>query len=463
MERQNRLLSALSVVLLVIVAFLVLDWDRVDDEPRDLDGPATNDLFAYQTTDITRLVLTRPDGEVVFEQEEGQWKLTQPVVALAKASAVDAIVDRFESVRVEEKSLDGAAADYGLDDASRTTVRLEKADGTAFTVHIGKDTPIGYKTYAKVPGDDAVHLLDNQVGELVAKPVEDFRSREVLAFSPGGVTRIRLVQAGVETVLRKDDAGWWIGDTGPRADQKRVGDWLSAVSLMKAERFLDGQDASALGLESPAALVAVQDDGGTHTLRIGTRDELGANASAAEVPFRIANTDLLALLPADGWASPRLLDAQSWKVDALTLVLGADKLEVDRSSGAWAKAGGGEAGDIDTVVDAVLDLAVDRTATPTMSGSWGRITLGLGKDKLVVQIGDVVPGGRVAKEEAGGPAFVIPDASLATLADGLAGKLLPKPPPEGADPFGGGLGGGGDPFGGMNPEDILKQLGQMPE
>lgn len=457
MERQNRLLSILSVVLLVIVAFLVLDWDRSGEESQDLDGPATSDLFAYETADITKVSLARPAGEVVLELDEGQWKLTSPVVALAKASAVEAIVDRFQAVRVEERPLEGAEADYGLDEAARVTVRLEKADGTAFTVYVGKDTPVGYKTYAQLPGQAGAHLLDNQVGELVNKAVDDFRSREILSFAPGGATRVRLVQGSTETILRKDDAGWWLGEAGPRADGKKVADWLSAVSLMKAERFLDGAEATGLGLDTPAALVAIQDAGGTHTLRIGARDEAGANASAAEVPFRVSAADLATLLPEGGWASPRLLDAQTWKVDAVKLTLGEATFSASRKDGAWARDGGGEAGDVDTIVDAVLGLAVDRSGTPTMAGSWGRVEVGLGKDKLVVQIGDVVPGGRVAKEEAGGTAFVIPDASLATLADAQAGKLLPSAPPE-EDP--GGMG-GANPFAGQSPEEILKQLGEM--
>ncbi len=458
MERQNRLLSILSVILLVVVAVIVLDWQRLADEPKDLDAPPSRDLFAFESEAISRVSVKRADGELLFEREEGQWKMTKPVVALAKGSSVEAIIDRLAAVRIEDAVMSGPDADYGLDEAKRTELRLEKDDGTAFTVYIGKDTPVGYKSFAQVPGDPGTHLLDNQLATLLEKGPDDFRSKDVLAFSPGSVDRIRIVAGAVETVLRKDDTGWWLGDTGPRADGKRVADWMSAMSLLKADRFLDGQEPAALGLDNPALLVAVKDAGGTHTLRVGAADGDGANAAAADVAFRIAAADLDKLNPGEPWASARLVDTQSWKVDRVVVKLGDQSFEASRKDGAWQKPDGTAVETADTLIDAILDLAVDRSGSPTMAGSWGRVELGLGAEKLVVAIGDASPdGARVAKEEAGGPAFSIPAASLTLIKDGVDGKLPEKAP---ATPdFGGmegleGLGMGG------SPEEILKQLQQ---
>ncbi|MSQ00659.1 MAG: DUF4340 domain-containing protein [Myxococcales bacterium] len=438
------------------MAVIVLDWQRVADEPTDLDAPPSRDLFAFQSEAISRVSLKRATDELVFEREEGQWKMTSPVVALAKGSAIEAIIDRLAEVRIEDAVLTGPDADYGLDESNRTELRLEKDDGTAFTVYVGKDTPVGYKSFAQVPGDPDTHLLDNQLASLVSKGPDEFRSKDVLAFTPGSVDRIRIVAGAVETVLRKDDTGWWLGDTGPRADGKRVADWMSAVSLLKADRFLDGQEPGALGLDNPALLVAVNDAGGTHTLRIGPPDGDGANAAAADVAFRIAAADLDKLNPTEPWASARLVDTQSWKVDRIVVKLGDQSVEAARKDGSWQKPDGTAVDTADSLIEALLELAVDRSGSATMAGSWGRIELGLGAEKLVVAIGDAsVDGARVAKEEAGGPAFSIPAASLIILGDGVAGKLPDKA--QQTPDFGGmegleGLGMGG------SPEEILKRL-----
>lgn len=460
MDRQNRQLTLLSLVLLVMVAFVVLDWDRAEkDKPTDDNAPETHDVFDYQTAEIVKVTLKRPADTLTFEQKEGAWQITSPVVTLAEAGSVDAILSRFESLRIEDRDLPGAKADYGLDEASRIEVRLEKIDGTAFTAYVGHDAKVGYKSFGMIPGDDAAHVFDGQVGKLVSKSADEFRGRDVFSFSPSSVRRIRLVDAGVETVLRKDDIGWWIGDAGPRADDDKVGGYLSALSLVKVERFLDGQTVASLGLESPAGMVAIEDDNGTHTVKLSAADADGANAASGDVPVRVSAADRASMLPVDGWTSDRLFQVQSWKVDALTASAGAAKLEATRKDGSWLRADGTALDNASDLVDVLLDLPVDRTGTVSMAGSYGRVSLGIGKGKsIVVQIGDEVAGGRVAKDDGGGPAFVIPAASLALLTDAAAGKAPHKEEPaEDMD-----MGGGGMPPG-MDLDALLKSMGGPPQ
>ena len=61
-------------------------------------------------------------------------------------------------------------------------------------------------------------------------------------------------------------------------------------------------------------------------------------------------------------------------------------------------------------------------------------------------------GARVARDEAGGPAFLIPSASLATLEDALAGRIAPA-----EKPAGGPGGGGGEMPDGL--EEMLRGMG----
>ncbi len=458
MDRQNRQLTLLSLVLLVMVAFVVLDWDRSGEEkPSDDNAPETTDVFDYQPGEIVKVTLKRPADTVSFELKDGAWQITSPVVTLAEAGSVDGILTRFESLRMEERDLPGAKADYGLDEASRIEVRLEKIDGTAFTAYVGHDAKVGYKSFGMIPGDDAAHVFDGQVGKLVSKSADEFRGRDMFAFSPSSVRRIRLVDAGVETVLRKDDVGWWIGDTGPRADDDKVGAYLSSVTLVKVERFLDGQTIAALGLDSPVGTVAIEDDNGTHTVKLSAADADGVNAASGDVPVRLSAEDRATLLPADGWASDRLFQVQSWKVDAVAIALGTTKLELNRKDGSWLKADGSAIENASDIVDVLLDLPVNRTASVAMAGTYGRVSIGIGKGKaVVVQVGDeAAEGGRLAKEEGGGPAFVIPADTLALLSDAAAGKAPHKEEPV-ED-----MGGGGMPPG-MDLDALLKSMGGPP-
>jgi hypothetical protein len=426
-DRLNRQLTLLSVALLVIVAFLLLDWDRSEPSPSfDADAPPSHQLFDYEASTIVKVSLTQGDAKIELEQAEGAWQMVAPVATIAQASAVTAILDRFEDLRIEERALPGSPADYGLDGEKRIEVRLQQLDGTAFTVYVGEDAPVGYKSYAQVPGDESVHTLSSQVHGLVSKSADEFRGRDLLSFSPPSAERVRIVQGDREIVYRHDETGWWIGDTGPRASEKQISDYLAIVSGFKVERFLDGVKPADLGLDDPAASVTIKDAGGSQTLRIGQRDVDGAPAAVGDIPVRISATDLDVLLPTETWLATVLLEAKSWKVDAVTLQLGATKVELSRKAGSWKNAAGADAADGSAIVDALLALPVDRASTPKMVGEWGRVVVGLGSEKVTVKIGDPDgDGGRVARDEAGGPAFMIPAASLQVLADAAAGKLVP--------------------------------------
>ncbi len=417
MERQNRLLTTLAVVLLALVLVVVLDPRPEGEDPlAEDDAPPQSRLFEYEKDDVKAITIVDAAGEVRFEKAELEWRMVRPKDAAVDVTKVTAIVDRFADLKIEDRVLEGEASSYGLGADQRRELRIEKSDGTALSVFLGKDAPVGYRSYASRTAEGGAQLLSSRVGDLLGKGADDFRSRELLDFAATGARRVRVVDGSTELVLRRDDRGWWIGDGGPRADSEKVRAWLSDLSAMKVESFLDGQSPSALGLDTPAASVTVEDDGGSHTLRIGARDASGAAAIAGEVPVRVSATDLDRLLSTSGYVSSVLLDVQTWQVESVELRLGERNLVASRKDGEWTRADGTKLDTVPDLLDAIKAGVVDRSAAPTFAGNWGRIALGLGGDKgEVVSIGDAVAGGRVARDEAGGPAFLVPQDTL----DGL--------------------------------------------
>jgi hypothetical protein len=87
-----------------------------------------------------------------------------------------------------------------------------------------------------------------------------------------------------------------------------------------------------------------------------------------------------------------------------------------------------------------------------MAGDGGRVVIGLGESRVTVKIGDPdKTGARVARDEAGGPAFLIPPDSLKTLEDAVEGRI------EAAPSAGGGHGADGEMPDGL--EELLRGMG----
>ena len=424
MERQNKLLTALSVILLVLVAIVMIVRDKVADGPKsvDVDAIPQDDLFSWKSDEVTSLVIARAEGEIRFEKKEGVWKMMAPRETAVEEEKVSAIVDRFADLEIEARSLGGGVADYGLDATKRIEVRFGTTAGASNSVFIGSETGIGYKTYGSRTADGGVSLLSSKVRTVVDVQADDFRSKKLLDARSYSVRRIRIKDGADEIILRKDDSGWWIGDTGPRADSEAVSAWLSAATGAEAASFLDGKSPSELGLDNPISVVSIEDDAGTHELKLGARDADGAAAlTEAESPVRVDTNDIDALLKKTGWISAKLLPVESWKVESVDLALGDKTYVAKRADGQWKGADDVEKEGVSDLVDAVRDAVVDRSGAPTFVGAWGTLKFGLGEGKeAMVRIGDELPaGGRVAKDDAGGPAFVIPTPVI----DELLGKI----------------------------------------
>lgn len=417
MERQSRLLTILSLVLLVLVALVVYGKDP-KDKGGDDDEPPSSPWFDGKKDDVERLTLKNPKGESTFEKKDGAWQMTAPRALPIEDSKVTEVLDRVSGVEVQERDLGADLARYGLDPAARAELTLTMADGKSATLYVGKDTPVGYRSYVATAADGPALVGSTRISELAQRGPDDFRSPVVWKASAATAKRIRIEDGDRTVVLRKDDHGWWLGDDGPRAGEAAVDEWLGKAEALRVASFLDDADPANLGLTTPSGRLVVEDGGGTHELRLGARAGEGVAAQADGAPVRLAN-DALELLKVDGWADSRLLPVRKWQLDAIEVQLGDKARRFTRMDGSWQDADGKPA-EVDALLDAIDGATADRATVGVAApaSAWGRIVLAEGetrKESLV--LGPTGPeGSHAAKEDAGGPPFLVPQATIEAIA-----------------------------------------------
>lgn len=423
MERQNRLLTGLALLLLVFVGIVVLQ-DRLGgdvDRTVDLDEPRRRDLFDFETDQVVRISLTSAGGALVFEKVDGGWKMTAPREVPVDEFKVSELVSRFGSIEAEERPLSGELAGFGLDEAQRVEISFAASDGKTWTAWVGTDTAVGYRSYALRSLDGEPVLLTSEVAELVRRTPDDFRSKDLWTLSVGTARRARVDAPEGSVVLRKDDHGWWLGDEGPRADEGAVRDWLYRLESLRGESFVDQPDRAALGLEPAYARITVEDDAGTHELRLGPPDPLGRAASGLADVMRL-RADEEDPVKLEGWTSSRLVPVRRMQVDRLELTFGDRSRTWTRKDGAWTTADGAAAEGVDPLLDALEQVPADRAATGVAapSGAWGRVVLAEGDTRReTVELGPAgADGTHPARDLAGGPPFLVKAADLQPLLAG---------------------------------------------
>ncbi len=412
MEKQNRLLTILAVFLLALVAVAVL-WkdDGRDDAFKDPNAPPTHKLAAVESGDVVKLTLTAASGPLAFDKSSGAWKMTAPTEMAVEAGKVSEIVDRLIGVDVEERDLTGDAGGYGLDAASRVEVKMEKADGTAFTVFVGKDSTVGWKSYVSESDGGPALLASARLSDLVRKSRDDFRSKDVWQISAGTAKRIRITTQAADVVLRKDDHGWWLGDTGPRVDEVHMQEWLDRASGLKADHFAD--DVASM---DAFATLTVEDADGTHDLKLLAASDDGVRVAGSQA---VLKPDSASMVQVDAWLSPTLLPVREAQVDGVEIRLGDKSARFARTDGVWTDSTGKPAQMVEGLLAAIGGTAADRSS-PVVGGvaaPWGKIILSEGAARAEsVVFGDVMGDSRVVTDAAGGPPFLVQAADLSALA-----------------------------------------------
>lgn len=436
MERQNRLLTLSIIVLLLLVGAVVIDNNTNGGKKRndDPDAPATHELVDYKPDEVATLTIQNGGAEPLkFEKTAGEWTVVAPKQVAIDASKVAEIVDRFDPVLVEERTLNGDPASYGLDAASRAQVTFATADGRSWSVWVGKETTVGFGTYVQTADGGPVGIAQKHIADLVHRALDDFRTKTLWTFSSGTARRITIAQGADRVVLRKDDHGWWLGDEGPRVDDAAVTDWLQKADLLRADGFVDDGPSDL----PSAAVLTIEDADGTHTLSMGDVDGdsvlVKADAPLARVPASARE-----LVKLTGWPGTSLMTVRKFQVDSIAVQLGELKTTFVKTDGVWKGADGKPSALAEGLLDTIERTKADRSAVPTGDAAgWGTITLSesaAGTPHVEsLSVGAVDTSGefarRVVRDAAGGPAFLVLQADLDVIT-GVARGTLPalKPP-----------------------------------
>jgi len=275
--------------LLVVCGLLAFpDGESTQPQPEGFLGPLPTDS-------IDRLTLTTAEATLEAHQRGDSWLLTQPVPSAGDATVLEDLVASVSRWRVTATLSSASPADHGLV-PPEYSLQLQRIDGTAPTLHIGAVAPGGAHTYARVD-EGAVLILEGNVTDLLSRPLEYYRRRDLFVQSDAGVSRIDW-QVGSNTwTAQRDGYGVWglpEHDTPTRTGA--IEGFFAALKATQLESFQDGLEPSAAGLEPPIGRVVLSGSDGEWELLIGP-EKLGGTLVKTSDGLVGTIGDLDSLLP----------------------------------------------------------------------------------------------------------------------------------------------------------------------
>ena len=258
------ILAVIAAVLLVYVIWFEIRgasrWPSTKERKAQLTlvFPALAADADKLVEKVTRVRIERPEGTVELVRTESGWELA-PSKEPASKTEVDSYVTSLLRLAKEEKGVEspGEPGQYGLAEP-RVKVRF-LLEGKEHEVDFGSAIPAADQVYAKLPGTEAVMVVQKYAFDRVAKSADDFRERRFLAFLPGNLHEIQLASDKGEITLVQKDPYWWVTvPVSDRADALRIDDLVRKLGELEAAEFVTpGEDLAQYGLAPPAERVTL--------------------------------------------------------------------------------------------------------------------------------------------------------------------------------------------------------------
>ena len=250
----TRVTTALALALAVVVGYILLV-----DRPQAKRAEEAKHLVQVASKDVTRIALASAKGNVELSRRDAtHWDVISPIRVPAASFAVSSLLDTVTGV-VPQQSL-GTPSDlkeYGLDSPA-AQITLSTAQGQTVILQIGKASPVGSTSYARVQPGGGLYQVDNSTKEALAKSPTDLRQKTVADFANADVQKAKVVSpAGTLVVDRVGTDRWTIA--GPHAwpaDDFKVTDLFFPLTTSEAKAFHDGvTDLAPYDLVHPAVTI----------------------------------------------------------------------------------------------------------------------------------------------------------------------------------------------------------------
>jgi hypothetical protein len=263
-----------GLVFVILVGWLVVQSMPSSESERPLTVRISNVAGITVTT----------DSGVVFalERREGEWWLVQPWEDWADSEKVGSLVSHLESlapVRKPEAALDPAK--YGLDQP-RMTIGISHGSQRESTLEIGRDSPLGNKTFARLAEQpQSLLLVDRDLPEVFTVEAEDLRHQGLFrAFDRGDLVEVTIDNQGERLVLRHQPGAsfgeWFVAEPERLLlDERRFNELLSELLAATASGFREKVESTG-GAEEWFSLTLEEWDQVAHQAYISAPQRVAA-------------------------------------------------------------------------------------------------------------------------------------------------------------------------------------------
>lgn len=224
-------------------------------------------------------------SEIEFDRYKDQWQIVKPKPLRADSNAVDDLVRKLTTARIDFSTTDN--------DPSKIETSFAKAQPAGGAkVMSGTETQelnvrkIGNDYYAKSSVVDTPYKISNDIGQELTKNLDTFRDKKLFDFGFTDPSKIELRDGQKSYFLTKGGEDWW-GAEGKKMESPSAYSFLDKLRELKADRFVES------GFSNPAIEITITPGNG------GQIEKVSISKSGANYIARRENDSSLYQLDAE--------------------------------------------------------------------------------------------------------------------------------------------------------------------
>ncbi len=227
--------------------------------PVSVKNNATKSLFDWRDKKtvhfdrdkLRELHVHNPSGNFTFTKDGIQWNMTQPLKTKADRSVVDALVNKLFYAKIKSVVSEAPKklASYQLNKPAFRIELLSGKEKSTNTVLFSK-LKAG-KAFGKDESRPHVFEVDESFMKPLDKTLFDFRDKSVVSFEKKDADSLSLEYDGEKMIFHKDTTNSWVFAGGEKAKSWKITNVFSALSNLKAKKFLSGKSLHRFGLDTP--------------------------------------------------------------------------------------------------------------------------------------------------------------------------------------------------------------------
>lgn len=300
MTSDMKLYVAVGVLGVLGGAYYLQTQKRAEEAKEHSYAAQTAALPEIKVTDddikkIDKVVIETPeekaDGDkekkaaakhVLVKQGE-EWKLDEPVKALANQANVESLLKNLKTLKVKEQITKDPKdfAKYELGDKEAVHATFYKGKDVAYEFWFGKSGGVGQMT--RIKGQEGGYAIDGYSSYLYSRDTKGWRDLTIFKFDEKKAKSVELQNEHGIFAFTKDGETWTSKyqktKLAPPAaikdfEPKKVDDLLRAYKALNANAFGDDKQPGDVGLAEPLGrLVITLDDGAKRELAVGSNAE----------------------------------------------------------------------------------------------------------------------------------------------------------------------------------------------